>query len=98
MEPINLPVPFFSQFDPQANEDAKDACGPSCVCMILNFFIVKLTPNDIFEKTGAYAGELITIPQLEKAIASYGYTSEFKTGVRIDDVVEVLKQGNAPIA
>jgi Peptidase_C39 like family len=99
MEEINLPVPFISQEDPQANEDAADACGPDCITMILKYLGEKdITVNQVFERTGAFKGELITIPQLEKAIASYGYTSEFKTGCRTDDVVALLKQGISPIA
>ena len=43
MEEINLSVPFISQENPQANEDAADNCGPACATMILNFFGENLT-------------------------------------------------------
>src|SRR5689334_12256737 len=97
MEEINLPVPYISQFDPQANEDPADNCGPDSVAMVLNFYGEKVTVNEIFEKTGSAKGGLITIAQLQGAISSYGYHSEFKTGCTIDDLVNLLKEGVAPI-
>src|SRR2546423_550570 len=97
MEEINLSVPFISQFDPQANEDAADACGPDSATMVLTYYGEKLTVNEFFERTGAVKGQLITIEQMKKAISSYSYLSEFKTGCTIDDILGLLKQGIAPI-
>lgn len=97
MEELNLPVPFVSQEDPQANEDAADNCGPTSIAMVLTFLGENVTPNQVFEKTGAVKGALITIDQLKQAISSYGYLSDFKTGCTIDDIIALLKQGIAPI-
>jgi hypothetical protein len=97
MEEINLSVPYISQFDEQANEDAADACGPTSAAMVLNFFGEQTTPNEFFEKTGAQKGQLITISQMRKAIISYGYTSEYKIGCTVDDILVLLKEGVAPI-
>src|SRR2546423_2363710 len=98
METINLPVPFVSQEDPQANENPADNCGPATISMILTYLGLKVSPNDIFEKTGAVKGELITIDKLRAAISFYGFTSELRVGCTVNDLAQLLSEGIAPIA
>lgn len=94
----NLSVPYISQFDPQANQDPSDNCGPSCVSMILNFYGESTTANQIFTLTGAVKGQPISIAQLQQAIGSFGYKYEYQTGVSTDAIRSFTDRGIPPIA
>ncbi len=93
----NLLVPYFSQWDPNANA-SNDDCGPTCISMILSFYGTNISPNDIFAKTGAAKEQLITIQQMQNAVASIGFLSTYKVGLTVDNLKAYLDQGIPVIA
>lgn len=95
---INLPVIYSSQWDPDASEDHADDCGPTCIKMILNFYGGNYTINQIFEKTGATAGQLITFAQMFNAINSCGFKYEYLTGQTPQKLQSLLDKGVLAIA
>lgn len=96
MNTINLPLPYISQFDP-ANTDQVDDCGPSCVAMILQGLGKQVTTNEVFVAAGAQPNTLITYSQLQTAVASFGFTSQYHQGVTPFDLYNYLQQGITPI-
>lgn len=93
---VNLPVPFKSQWDSDA-EATRNDCGPASIAMVLNHLGIKASTDAVFAKTGAGLG-LITVAQLQKAITAYGLRSEFLTNCTPEKLKELLEQGIAPIA
>lgn len=92
--PVNLPVPYKSQWDNDAQGTQND-CGPASIAMILNYYGEKLTTDDVFKKTGAGSG-LIGIPQMVKAIEAFGYTTFRKTQSDVATLKSYLDQ-NLPV-
>lgn len=90
----NLPVPYKSQWDDDARGTAND-CGPSSISMILNYYGEQTTTDQIYKATGAGLG-LITIAQMQKAITSHGYDSQFKQNVSIEELKGLLDK-NIPV-
>lgn len=90
------PVPYSSQWDPDAS-DTRDDCGPASIKMVLGFYKKTVTTNDVFAKTGAPKDALISIPQMQNAITAYGFTSQFYVGKTIDDLKAWIDQGVIPI-
>lgn len=94
----SYPVPYKSQWDPDAN-DSRDDCGPTSASMVLEFLDgKKRTSNEVFVKTGAAKDQAITIPQLQNAIAQYGFTSQFYVGQTIEQLKAWIDKGIIPIA
>lgn len=95
MEKI-LPVPYKSQWDNDARGTYND-CGPTSIAMRLNYEGQTLTTDDVFKKTGAGSG-LITIAQMQKAIAALGWESTFVTNQTSDDIKRYINENNPVIA
>lgn len=87
----NLSVPYISQWDNIASASKND-CGSVSLTGILNFYGETLTPDQVFEKTGAGPG-FITLPQLAKAAAYYGYKCEAFTNGTPDAIKGFISQG-----
>jgi ABC-type bacteriocin/lantibiotic exporter with double-glycine peptidase domain len=85
----NREVPYKSQWDDDAKGTRND-CGPASIAMLLNYYGENVKTDDVFARTGAGQG-LITINQIQKAIASYGYTSTYEknqTPARIKELID----------
>lgn len=94
---VNLTVPYISQFD-SSIVDQQDACGPSCLQMVLTFLGDSVDEATLLSLTGAPQGQYLTVDQLGKAISARGFTWEYKTGLTSTDLQAYLQQGIPPIA
>lgn len=88
MQEKNLPVPYKSQWDDDAKGTQND-CGPASIAMILNYFGENVTTDQVFQKTGAGKG-LISVAQMQAAIAAFGYTSERRLNQTFNDVKKLI--------
>lgn len=86
----NLPVAYKSQWDTDAG-GTKNDCGPTSIAQILNYYGENLTTDQVFAATGAGLG-LISIAQMQKAIASFGYTSHYEKGQSPARLKELIDQ------
>jgi hypothetical protein len=87
----NLPVPYSSQWDSDAQGTQND-CGPCSIKMILNFFGENVTTDQIFKLAGA-GGGLITVAQLQKAIKALGYESKWLINQAPNNIKSYIDQG-----
>src|SRR5258708_287244 len=93
----NLPVPYHSQWDPDANA-SRDECGPTCLSMIFDFYGKPATANAIFSKTGAGVDSLISVAQLLLAAQAMGFTANYKTELTVKDLTNYLDNSIPVIA
>lgn len=94
---VNQPVPYKSQWDPDAS-DTRDDCGPTSISMVLEFYDgKKRTSNEVFQKTGAAKDALISITQMQNAITAYGYKSQFYVGQTLAQLKAWVDKGIIPI-
>jgi len=87
----NLKVPYKSQWDDDAR-GTKNDCGPTSVAMILNYYGLNVTTDEVFGRTGAGSG-VITIYQLQKAISSYGFSSKHIKGSSPTELKKIIDSG-----
>jgi len=87
----NLEVPYKSQWDDDARGTIND-CGPASVAMILNFYGLNVTTDEVFGRTGAGSG-MISVQQLQQAIASYGFSSRYIKGSSPTELKRLIDNG-----
>ena len=94
----NLPVPYKTQWDADAGGTAND-CGPTSIAMITNYFdpSLKVTTDKVWQFSGAGLG-LINIAQMQKAITTLGYKSEFRPNCSVSDLKAFIDRGMPVIA
>jgi predicted double-glycine peptidase len=92
----NLQVRYKSQWDDDAKASNND-CGPASIAMILNYYGLNVTTDQVFAKTGADGG-LISIAKMQNAIINLGYESEFKKNISVDDLKNYINQDIPVIA
>ncbi len=91
-----LEIPYFSQWDSTAGLSKND-CGPVSVSMVLAFYGIKTTADEVFKRTGAGQG-LISISQLKKSISSYGLDSRYEKDRDWNRIKDLIDSNTPPIA
>lgn len=92
----NLRVPYKSQWDSDAKASKND-CGATSIAMILEFYGLNVTSDEVFKETGAGPG-CITIPQLQKAISAFGFTNKYEKGQSTQRLKGLIDNGIPVIA
>ena len=89
-------MPYRSEWDTDAGATNND-CGPASIAMVLDHYGENVKIDEIFAKTGADKG-MISVNQLQKAIAAYGYTSNYEKNVTPARIKELIDKDLPPIA
>jgi hypothetical protein len=88
-----LPVPYFSQLGPGADEHSND-CGPACAVMLLSAYQkCTLTPNEFYARFGIQGDLYLSVNQLRNAMSSVGLLTDFKANLSISDLFGALASG-----
>jgi uncharacterized protein YvpB/LysM repeat protein len=80
-----LDVPYRSQWDDDANKSTAD-CGPACLAMVLGYYGVQVSVNELFSATGVAPGRYTGFGQLQRVARDYGVTFNYQDGRSLNDL------------
>lgn len=90
-----LKVPYYSQWDIDATF-SRDDCIPCCVSMILSYYGVNLTTDQIAKKIGTQG--LVNFNQIKNALSSFGYNIVGNTGKTLNNLRKAIDGGDPFLA
>jgi uncharacterized protein YvpB len=92
-----LDVPYRSQWDEDANKSTTD-CGPACLAMVLNYYDIHLSINQLFTATGVRPGRYVGFGQLQRVAQDYGLAFTYSVNRKLDDLKRYIDEGKPSIA
>jgi nucleoid-associated protein YgaU/uncharacterized protein YvpB len=92
-----LDVPYRSQWDDDANKSTTD-CGPACLAMVLDYYGKRANINELFDATGAEAGQYVGFGQLQQVARAYGVTFRYGANYRLNDLKRWIDEDKPAIA
>ena len=89
---VRLNIPYRSQQDGDANENQSD-CGPTCVAMVLNYYNIPMTPNNVYHHmTAVPEGQFPRVYQLEQVITKHNLPKRRDTYLSKWNALENLRK------
>jgi len=89
---VRLDIPYRSQQDADANENLAD-CGPTCVAMVLNYYGIAMTPNNVYRHMSAVPeGQFPKVYQLKEALAKFNLPNQRDQYLSKWNALENLRQ------
>ena len=69
-----------------------DMCGPASLKIVLNFYGINKSENDLADLVGVVSGIGIDDKSIKKAAESFGFKVEIKNESTFDDIEKWLKK------
>jgi hypothetical protein len=94
---MNLPIPYRSQWDPDASAFASD-CGPACVAMVLDFYGQHVDINQLSLEAGMSTVKRYTLPgDLIHITETRGVNLKRKLNCNLNDLVAEVTVCRRPV-
>lgn len=92
IETVQLPVPYKSQNDVNANLWPND-CGPASLAMMMALASVDKTVNEVSRRAGLVGRNFAHFNDLIRAAASYGFEAVHRRPAHLTDILASLMDG-----
>jgi predicted double-glycine peptidase len=94
---MNLPIPYRSQWDPDAGAFASD-CGPACMAMVLDYYGQHVDINQLSFEAGMSTVKRYTLPgDLIHVAETRGVNLKRKLNCSLDDLVAEVTVCRRPV-
>lgn len=98
LRPVTLlPVPYVSQLGPDADSHANDCGAASAVMLLRAYQKSTLTPDDFYTYFAISGDPYLGITQMQNAMKAMGLLVEFRAGLSIQDLFNLMASGKPAI-
>ena len=98
LRPVTLlPVPYVSQLSEGAEAHSND-CGAACAVMLMRAYQKSsITPNEFYTQFNIPGDPYLSAIQIRNALGSVGILSDFRAGLSIPDLFNLMASGKPVI-
>lgn len=98
LRPVTLlPVPYVSQLGAEADAHSND-CGAACAVMLMRAYQKSsITPNEFYAQFNIPGDPFLSVNQIRSALNSVGILTDFRAGLSIPDLFNLVASGKPPI-
>lgn len=98
LRPVTLlPVPYVSQLGTDADLHANDCGAASAVMLMRAYQKSSMTPDHFYTQFGIPGDPYLSVTQVRNALSSMGIPSEFRAGMSIPDLFNLMASGKPAI-
>ena len=98
LRPVTLlPVPYVSQLGTDAEMHSNDCGAASAIMLLRAYQKSSLTPDDFYAQFNIPGDPFLSVAQLQNAMRTMGLLTDFRSGLSISDLFNLLASGKPAI-
>jgi hypothetical protein len=98
LRPVTLlPVPYVSQLGDAASAHSNDCGAASAVMLMQAYQKSTMTPDEFYTQFNISGDPFLSVTQIQNALRTMGITTEFRAGLAIQDLFNLMASGKPAI-